>query len=429
MGDSEKEIYESKHMLRKILEETLSIVLENRPEAPLQYIAECLQSLQAKAYEEELKNQNIKVFLKEVAEELQDQTTELQDKYSLTQPLRKKIRPDKDSENFNFSNGTNILSINQFQDSNTENMAPLISRTSLNIIPPSFNRTRRGSVSAESIQPSELNHSTAIIPKSLESKMRIASATNKNLLFRNLEDEQKQEIVDAMFEKLVISGEEVIKQGDEGDNFYVVDQGNFEIFVNDKKVVEVSQGGSFGELALMYNTPRAATVKAISDGVLWAVDRSTFRKIVTTNTFRKRRLYESFLRTVPLLSSLQLNEIAKISDALEPVNFCKDDIIIEQGSMGDYFYMIESGEIRVVKTNESGEQIELPNLKVGDYFGELALLNDSPRMATIIAHTDVKLVALSKDAFVRLLGPVVDILRRNEVNYNTNDLQNGSIKE
>lgn len=222
-----------------------------------------------------------------------------------------------------------------------------------------------------------------------------------------------------MFERPVKAGEIVIQQGEEGDNFYVVDEGTFDIFIHDRKVIEVHPGGSFGELALMYNTPRAATVKAITDGTLWAVDRVTFRGIITDNTYRKRRLYESFLKTIPLLESLQPSEIAKISDALEPVTHETDDIIIEQGTSGVYFYMIESGEVRVVQTVQSGEEIELPGLKAGDYFGELALLNDAPRMASVIASTDVKLVALSKDAFVRLLGPVVDIMKRNVSRYTT----------
>jgi len=62
--------------------------------------------------------------------------------------------------------------------------------------------------------------------------------------------------MDAMFERKVSQGEVVIRQGDQGDNFYVVDEGVFDIFVNGKKVVEIAAGGSFGELALMYNTPR-----------------------------------------------------------------------------------------------------------------------------------------------------------------------------
>ena len=125
-----------------------------------------------------------------------------------------------------------------------------------------YNRMRRGSVSAESLKPSEDGDNSArvVIPKSDEARMRIASAISNNLLFRNLEDDQRREVVDAMFEKRVTKGTAVIKQGEEGDNFYVVDTGNFDVFVNEKKVVEIHAGGSFGELALMYNTARAATV-------------------------------------------------------------------------------------------------------------------------------------------------------------------------
>jgi hypothetical protein len=87
-----------------------------------------------------------------------------------------------------------------------------------------------------------------------------------------------------MFEKKVAAHETVIKQGDEGDNFYVVDEGVFEIFVKEKKVVEVGTGGSFGELALMYNTPRAATVKAgPNGGLLWSVASFLLHKSLRTN--------------------------------------------------------------------------------------------------------------------------------------------------
>ena len=161
--------------------------------------------------------------------------------------------------------------------------------------------------------------------------------------------------MDAMFERKVDIGEVVIQQGDEGDNFYVVDEGVFDIFVNGVKVVEVGPGGSFGELALMYNTKRfssylflnytynnysiffffflknnffrAATVQAQTPAILWAVDRMTFRRIIMNNTFRKRKLYEGFLKTVPILQNLDTEELVKIADALEPQGFFPGDVI------------------------------------------------------------------------------------------------------
>jgi cAMP-dependent protein kinase regulator len=80
-------------------------------------------------------------------------------------------------------------------------------------------------------------------------------------------------------------GDAVIRQGDAGDNFYCVAYGEYDVSVVDSviggstKVAEVANGGSFGELALMYGSPRAATVTARTDGGLWALDRHAFRRV------------------------------------------------------------------------------------------------------------------------------------------------------
>lgn len=65
-------------------------------------------------------------------------------------------------------------------------------------------------------------------------------------------------------------------------------------------------GGSFGELALMYNMPRAATIQAASAGSLWAMDRQTFRRILLKSAFRKRKMYESLIESVPMLKALEV---------------------------------------------------------------------------------------------------------------------------
>ncbi|KAJ1645619.1 hypothetical protein IWQ61_010300 [Dispira simplex] len=285
-----------------------------------------------------------------------------------------------------------------------------------------YNRGRRTSVSAESMAPTtDQDFVRVVVPKTAEQHSRIYSSIASNFLFRNLDDEQYKDVVDAMVEKTVSNGEEVIQQGDIGDFFYVVETGSFEVFVAKDgkppiKVYQYGPGGSFGELALMYNSPRAATVRATSDSVLWALDRVTFRRILMERTSRKRRLYEEFLEEVPLLVSLEPYERHKIADALESVVFEDNEVVISQGDVGENFYIIESGEATVTK-EENGVIRTYPSLKKGDYFGELALLNDKPRQATIRAKGRLKCATLGKKAFVRLLGPVVDIIKRNTANY------------
>jgi cAMP-dependent protein kinase regulator len=160
----------------------------------------------------------------------------------------------------------------------------------------------------------------------------------------------------------------------------------------------------------MYGAPRNATViSATNDCVLWALDRVTFRRILMDYTFSRRRMYEKFLAEVPLLSSLNDYERSKIADALESCKFAKGETIIKEGDAGEAFYLLEDGEASAYK---KGVEMPVKNYSKGDYFGELALLNEAPRAASVVCVTDVKVATLGKDGFQRLLGPVEGIMRR-----------------
>ncbi|CAG8800694.1 13580_t:CDS:1, partial [Racocetra fulgida] len=219
---------------------------------------------------------------------------------------------------------------------------------------------------AESMAPSQDKDYVKIyIPKTPEQRKRIEASIANNFLFKNLDEEQYKDVIDAMVEKRVEKNEEIISQGGIGDFFYVVETGTFDVYVSKngsapELVHHYEAGGSFGELALMYNAPRAATVVTTSDAVLWALDRVTFRRILMENTSRKRRMYESFLEEVPILISLEPYERHKIADALESLYYEDNQLVIKQGDIGNSFYLIESGEARVTKVDEDGVEHELP---------------------------------------------------------------------
>lgn len=309
----------------------------------------------------------------------------------------------------------------------------------------SYNRGRRTSVSAESMTPSRnKTHVKKVIPKTDAQRERIKLAIANNFLFRNLDENQDEDVVNAMAEKIVRADEQVIEQGAIGDYFYIVESGSLDCYIDGNKVTTYGPAGSFGELALMYNSPRAATIRATTDGVLWALDRMTFRRILMENTAQKRYMYETFLAEVPILTSLDSYERFKIADALETVVFEAGETVIEQGSVGENFYLIESGEAAFFQRTPEGEQKEINCLGKGAYFGgkisktvvqekwlspnfsltphsfsllELALLNDSPRAATVVARGRLRCATLGKRGFKRLLGPIMDILKRNSENY------------
>lgn len=92
-------------------------------------------------------------------------------------------------------------------------------------------------------------------------------------IFSGLSPAELEDLVLSMEERQVKAGEVIIQQGDHGDNFYIVESGQFDIFVNDNKVASRGAKSSFGEVALLYNSPRNATVKATENSLVWALDR------------------------------------------------------------------------------------------------------------------------------------------------------------
>lgn len=159
----------------------------------------------------------------------------------------------------------------------------------------------------------------------------------------------------------------------------------------------MGEGGSFGELALIYGTPRAATIKAKTDVKLWGIDRDSYRRILMGSTIRKRKMYEEFLSRVSILENLDKWERLTVADALEPVGFENKETIVRQGEPGDDFYIIVEGQALVMQNRTEGDEpTEVGRLGPGDYFGEIALLLDRPRAATVVASGPLKCVKLDR---------------------------------
>ncbi|XP_052071481.1 cAMP-dependent protein kinase regulatory subunit-like isoform X1 [Mytilus californianus] len=282
-------------------------------------------------------------------------------------------------------------------------------------------RIRRGAVSAEVYKEEDAaQYVKKVVPKDYKTMAALSKAIGKNVLFSHLDDNERSDIFDAMFPVHRHSGEVIILQGDEGDNFYVIDQGEVDIFVNGVHVTTISEGGSFGELALIYGTPRAATVKAKGDVKLWGIDRDSYRRILMGSTIRKRKMYEEFLCKVSILENLDKWERLTVADALEPVQFEDGEEIVRQGEPGEDFFIIAEGQASVLQRKSDDEEpIEVGRLGISDYFGEIALILDRPRAATVIARGQLKCVKLDRGRFERVLGPCSDILKRNISQYNS----------
>jgi len=286
---------------------------------------------------------------------------------------------------------------------------------------------KRAAISAESYDPQEEKKKKGKIPdgakmdKTPETREMILGAISQNMLFKNLDRDQQIQIVDVMWLKEVKKGISIIRQGDLGDNFYVVDKGAFDIFVSTdgKKPVKVAQRGkghSFGELALMYARPRAATVTSTEPSQVWVLDRWTFRSLLSQVNEKKLQEYEEFLKKVKSFEALLDYERAKLSAALEMVSYPDGHEIIKQGDEGDTFFIIKKGEVLVVK-EENGVKQELTRYKAGDYFGERALVTNQVRAATVVTVGPVDCLYLDREAFTNLLGPLQEIFEKRVKSY------------
>lgn len=258
-----------------------------------------------------------------------------------------------------------------------------------------------------------------VIPKSDEAKARIKVSMEKCILFDGLDNEQETEIIDAMFEKKVEEGEMIIKEGDEGDNFYIIEQGLFVALKDEKEVFTYENKGSFGELALMYNCPRAATVLSKSSGTLWCVDRLSFRNIIVVSTAKKRLQYERTLSEIELFQVLTPEDRSVIADCLTLEIYEPGEYILKEGdelTIESKFYIVEKGEIECFK-DINGEKKLVKSIDAGGYFGEMALIEDKPRAADCIAKTKTKVLSMARTAFERIMGSAEEILGERVAEY------------
>lgn len=232
-------------------------------------------------------------------------------------------------------------------------------------------------------------------PKSEAQITAIKNRIKGNFMFDALNPKDTKAIIDAIVPTVKKAGDVVIKQDDEGDNFYVVETGTltctkkFKPEEDDTFLREYKPGESFGELALLYSCPRAATVVAKEDCELWSLDRLTFTNILKMAMQKKREKYDNFLDQVEILKGLDRKEKHKLADALKDQWFEDGDYVIREGDKnGDTFFMVMEGECIATKCLEPGKPATLvKEYHPGDYFGERALLHDVPRGANIVAQT------------------------------------------
>jgi len=249
-------------------------------------------------------------------------------------------------------------------------------------------------------------------PKSDGAVQFIDNSLVDNFIFASLSGKERRLLIDAMVMDTVQAGTVIIKQGETGDFFYVVDEGHVSFAVDGNHVGACGRGGSFGELALLYNCPRAATCLANTTCRLWKVGQRTFRYMLANNNASQQKDIHDVLRKVPFLSELAETDLLRISDALTSVTFPEGERLINKGDVGEVFYILREGKVKVHDIGFGDSQYVDQIIGPGDWFGERALLTGDARSANITAVTNCTTLCLSRETFEMVLGPLQHLIDR-----------------
>ncbi|XP_068585421.1 cGMP-dependent protein kinase 1-like isoform X1 [Cebidichthys violaceus] len=281
------------------------------------------------------------------------------------------------------------------------------------VLQPDQHRSKRQAISAEptAIDITDLSHVTlAFYPKSPQSKEMIKDAILDNDFMKNLELSQIQEIVDCMYPVDYEKDACIIKEGDVGSLVYVMEEGKVEVTKEGMKLCTMGPGKVFGELAILYNCTRTATVMALIQVKLWAIDRQCFQTIMMRTGLIKHAEYMDFLKSVPTFQGLPEETLSKLADVMEETHYEDGEFIIRQGARGDTFFIISKGKVNVTQEDSANQEpTHLRELTRGNWFGEKALQGEDVRTANVIAAEAVTCLVIDRDSFKHLIGGLDDV--------------------
>jgi putative peptide zinc metalloprotease protein len=254
-------------------------------------------------------------------------------------------------------------------------------------------------------------------PKRMTIRDRLA-LLNRVSFFEPVPEEARREVAGRLSPVRVPAGAIVFRQGQPGDAFFLIQRGEAEVVLSrngtEQSLRTLGPGDYFGEIALLGRTSRTATVRAMSPLFLLALRKGDFDRLLGPHVGISERVDQAILesedlRRLPLLSGLGSAELAEVARRLRRERVAAGADVVRQGEPGTRFYIIQSGQAEVVQDGDAGPR-RLALLRPGDYFGEIALLLDVPRVATVRALTPLEVRTLQREDFESLLSSLLPVI-------------------
>ena len=230
-------------------------------------------------------------------------------------------------------------------------------------------------------------------------------------IFRDFSVEDKQFLVSHLRYQRFAAGELIIRQGAQGDACYLTLSGEVQVEEKDitghnRILAFLHENDLFGESALLEDMPRKASVRAATDTVLLSLTRADFLRFKENHgelleKIRTRLKNMHLLIKIPLFGDVAPNLLRLILPHVTTRVAKRGETIVRRGDIGRDFFIIQSGKVKVYAASDSGEA---PICELGprEYFGEIALLKEIPRTATVRSLRETVLLVLNKEIFTRL---------------------------
>lgn len=279
-------------------------------------------------------------------------------------------------------------------------------------------RLKRPSITSTPIDmSSSFTFSPPSFPKSPETTEFLLSTLSHNFVFASIGEDTKLQFINAMQSQEFNEGDWVMHQGDVGDYFYIVEEGEVAFHVgegsptgnaseNSPQVGAGLKGSSFGELALLYNTPRAASIRALTPLKLYKIDQLTFRSLLMSHQLQDRSNIISLVGKMSVFQDLDEAKLRKLVDAFTIVEFNEGERIVNKGDHGDIFYIVKSGTVKIDDIGHGSSKFKDQLLGKGDCFGERALITGETRAANVTAVEKSSFLVMSKRVLENIIGPL-----------------------
>jgi len=268
-----------------------------------------------------------------------------------------------------------------------------------------------GKISAR--QPSEVGP---------ENRKFLNKVLQKHFLFAGLEDDERDKIIDYMLAVKATAGETIFTQGQKGDCCYIIQSGIFPVAIDDRSLKQLKAKHTFGELAMLYNVNRTATVTCKEDGVLWQMDGATFRSCMEKLSSKHLTTALNFLDLDPTFSRMNPDDRKRLAGACTVQVFGKDSQILREGEVGDWMFIVIEGNVQTVDRHGN-----LVVKKPGTILGSAGLMYTKQQVCGAKAIDNVMCLALGKSSLERLIGPVEEVLRNSAIKaLLVDDVQNSS---